>query len=200
MYEGSFYRQKPNWDRIAEFIYTDLCNTPELRKSVQDVQFHPVKMLLFIRFSDEQLRDDTVSRLQSTVGVTWTEYRVKVKGYSLDAQVKFIRLLGVSPETGEEEIKRTFMDVGIGEVIEIKKGMLDSGRLPGVTIGTWTLRVKILDPDNIIPSYIHRRDEGELWSLNFEGRASAAGSVGVGTTLGTSAETSQELLMRFSLG
>ena len=92
------------------------------------------------------------------------------------------------------------MDVGIGEVIEIKKGMLDSGRLPGVTIGTWTLRVKILDPDNIIPSYIHRRDEGELWSLNFEGRASAAGSVGVGTTLGTSAETSQELLMRFSLG
>ena len=184
MYETSFYRQKPNWDRIAEFIYTDLCNTPELRKSVKDVQFHPVKMLLFIRFSDEQLRDDTVARLQSAVGVTWTEYRVKVKGYSLDAQVKFIRLLGVSPETEEDEIKRTFMDVGIGEVIEIKKGFLDTGRLPGVTNGTWTLRVKILDPDTIIPSYIHRRDEGELWSLNFEGRVFCCWKCGSGNHIG----------------
>ena len=26
------------------------------------------------------------------------------------------------------------------------------------------------DPERAIPSYIHRRDEGELWSLNFEGR------------------------------
>ena len=184
MYEGSFYRQKPNWDRIAEFIYNDLCNTPELRKSVQDVQFHPVKMLLFIRFSDEQLRDDTVTRLQSAVGVTWTEYRVKVKGYSLDAQVKFIRLLGVSPETGEEEIKRTFVDVGIGEVMDIKKGLLDVGRLPGVTNGTWTLRVKIFDPDLIIPSYIHRRDEGELWSLNFEGRVFCCWKCGSGNHIG----------------
>ena len=184
MYEGSFYRQKPNWDRIAEFIYNDLCNTPELRKSVKDVQFHPVKMLLFIRFSDEQLRDDTVTRLQSSVGVTWTEYRVKVKGYSLDAQVKFIRLLGVSPETGEEEIKRTFVDVGIGEVIQIKKGLLDVGRLPGVTNGTWTLRVKIFDPDLIIPSYIHRRDEGELWSLNFEGRVFCCWKCGSGNHIG----------------
>ena len=184
MYEGSFYRQKPNWDRIAEFIYNDLCNTPELRQSVQDVQFHPVKMLLFIRFNDEQLRDDTVTRLQSSVGVTWTEYRVRVKGYSLDAQVKFIRLLGVSPETGEEEIKRTFVDVGIGEVMEIKKGLLDAGRLPGVTNGTWTLRVKIFDPDTIIPSYIHRRDEGELWSLNFEGRVFCCWKCGSGNHIG----------------
>ena len=65
MYETSFYRQKPNWDRIADFIYSDLCNTSELRRAVQDVQFHPVKMLLFIRFSEEKLRDDTVARLQS---------------------------------------------------------------------------------------------------------------------------------------
>ena len=30
--------------------------------------------------------------------------------------------------------------------------------------------MKISDPERAIPSYIHRRDEGELWSLNFEGR------------------------------
>ena len=101
-----------------------------------------------------------MARLQSPQGVIWSDYKVKVKGYSLDAQVKFVSLLGVSPETGEEEIRETFMEVGIGEVIEIKKGMLDSGRLPGVTNGTWSLRVKFIDPDKIIPSYIHRRDEG----------------------------------------
>ena len=184
MYQTSFYRQKPNWDSIADFVYNDLCKTAELRKAVQDVQFHPVKMLLFIRFSEERLRDDIVARLQSAEGVTWTGYKVKVKGYSLDAQVKFIRLLGVSPETEEDEIKNTFMEVGIGEVIEIKKGWLDASRLPGVTNGVWTLRVKILDPDMIIPSYIHRRDEGELWSLNFEGRVFCCWKCGSGNHIG----------------
>ena len=80
------------------------------------------------------------------------------------------RLLGASPETTEDEIKQAFLDVGIGTVIEIKKGFLDEKRLPGCTNGTWSLCVKISDPDKSIPSYIHRRDEGELWSLNFEGR------------------------------
>ena len=184
MYETSFYRQKPNWEKIADFIHNDLCTTAELRKGVQDVQFHPVKMLLFVRFSDENLRDSTVARLQSAEGVIWSDYKVKVKGYSLDAQVKFIRLLGVSPETGEDEIRRTILEVGIGEMIELKKGLLDSGRLPGVTNGTWSMRVKILDPDKVIPSYIHRRDEGELWSLNFEGRIFCCWKCGSGTHIG----------------
>ena len=35
--------------------------------------------------------------------------------------------------------------------------------------GNCTQRVKILDSEKIISSYIHRRDEKELWSLNFEG-------------------------------
>ena len=184
MYESSFYRQKPSWDRIAEFVYTDLCNTHDLRKEVKDVQFHPVKMLLFIKFSEERWRDVVVERLQSEEGVTWSDYGVRVKGYSLDAEVKFIRLLGVSPETGEEAIKETFSELGIGEVIELKKGWLDVRRLPGVTNGTWGLRVKILDPDKIIPSYIHRRDEGELWSLNFEGRIFCCWKCGSGTHIG----------------
>ena len=68
MYQNSFYKQKPNWDKIADFIYNDLCNTAELRKGVIDVQFHPVKMLLFIRFGEEKLRDETVTRLQSAEG------------------------------------------------------------------------------------------------------------------------------------
>ena len=184
MYEASFYRKKPDWDRIAEFIYKDLCGTPELRKEVLDVQFHPVKMLLFIKFSEEKWRDILVAKVQSAEGVVWSEYGVKVKGYSLDAQVKFIRLLGVSPETVEEDIKKTFQELGIGEVIESKKGVLDSKRLPWVTNGTWALRVKILDSEKIIPSYIHRRDEGELWSLNFEGRVFCCWKCGNGNHIG----------------
>ena len=91
----------------------------------------------------------------SEVEWVWGE----VKGYSLDAQVKFIRVLGVSLETGEEEIKNTFQELGLGEVVEIKKGLLDVNRLPGVMNGQRAVRLKISDQDMIIPSYIHRRDE-----------------------------------------
>ena len=184
MYETAFYKQKPNWDRIAEFVYSDLCQTAELRKAIQDVQFHPVKMLIFIKCSEERFRDELVLKIQSEEGVTWTDYRVRVKGYSLDAGVKFIRLLGVSPETEEEEIRTTFREENIGEVMDLKTGMLDATRLPGVTNGTWTMRVRIADPDKIIPSYIHRRDEGELWSLNFEGRIFCCWKCGSGSHIG----------------
>ena len=147
MYESAFYRQKPTMDKIAEFVYKDLCNTADLRKEVKDVQFHPVKMLIFIKFSEERWRDAVMARVQSPVGVKWSGYGVWVKGYSLDAQVKFIRVLGVSPETEEEEIRGTFQELGLGEVVEIKKGLLDDVRLPGVTNGQWAVRLKISDQD-----------------------------------------------------
>ena len=63
MYEASFYRRKPDWDKIAEFVYKDLCGSAELRQHVSDVQFHPVKMLLFIKCSSEQGRDDLVANV-----------------------------------------------------------------------------------------------------------------------------------------
>ena len=141
-------------------------------------------MLIFIKFSEDKWRDAVVERLQSDNGIIWKQYGVKIKGYSLDAEVKFFRLLGVSPETTEEEIKRTFVQLGIGEVVDIKKGFIDEKRLPGVTNGTWSLRVKILDQEKIIPSYVHRRDEGELWSLNFEGRVFCCWKCGSGNHIG----------------
>ena len=61
-------------------------------------------MLIFIRFSDDQIRDEIVERIR--LGVMWKAYKVKVKGYSLDAEVKYIRLLGASPETEACEIKK----------------------------------------------------------------------------------------------
>ena len=55
-------------------------------------------------------------------------------------------------------------------MLELRRGLLDPKRLPGVSNGTWLVRVRISDPDRPIPPYIIRREEGELWSLSFEGR------------------------------
>ena len=184
LYNSAFYKQKPTWDKIANFVYGDLCPNSEIRREVIDVQFHPVKMLIFVKFSSDNWRDKVVEKLQSNEGVIWKEYGVKIKGYSLDAEVKHFRLLGVSPETTADDIKKSFLDVGIGEVMEIKKGLLDERRMPGVSNGTWSLRVKITDPEKFIPSYIHRRDEGELWSLNFEGRVFCCWKCGSGSHIG----------------
>ena len=57
LYRHCFYKLKPTWDKIAEFIYRDLCPTPTLRRSVSEVQLHPVKMLLFVKCCNEQIRD-----------------------------------------------------------------------------------------------------------------------------------------------
>ena len=27
LYNGAFYKQKPNWDKIANFVYSDLCTS-----------------------------------------------------------------------------------------------------------------------------------------------------------------------------
>ena len=170
LYERAFYNKKPGWDTLANFVHSDLCPTDDLRQSVEDVQFHPVKMIIFIKFKTEDKRDQVVDRLQTLNGVFWTEYGVSVRGHSLDANVRVIRVLGVSPETTADDIKSTFQQVGVGEVVDLKKGLLDPRRMPGVTNGTWLVRVKILDANKHIPPYIIRREEGELWSLNFEGR------------------------------
>ena len=104
------------------------------------------------------------------MGVMWTEYGVPVRGHSLDVDMKVITVLGASPETTEEDIKVAFVEAGIGEVVESTMGLLDQRRLPGVTNGKWKVRVKIDNPDKDIPSYIIRKEEGELWSLQFDGR------------------------------
>ena len=133
LYEGVYFRSKPTFDIISEFISKDLCSDQDTRKALVDVQLHPVKMLLFIKFNSEGARDKINARVQSPEGVTWTHYGVWIKGYNLDAQVKRISLLGAGPETTAEDINLTFQQLGIGEVVESRKGLLDPRRLPGVT-------------------------------------------------------------------
>ena len=170
LYDRAFFSKRPNWEQLANFVYNDLCVSDTLRSGLVDVQLHSVKMLLFLKFKTEQIRDEVVMKVQNVNGVMWTEFGVPVRGYSLDATVKVITVLGVSPETDAEEIKSAFQEAGVGEVVEATKGLLDPRRLPGVTNGKWKVRVKIEDPDKNLPSYIIRKEEGELWSLLFDGR------------------------------
>ena len=78
LYNGAFYKQKPNWDKIANFVYNDLCTSQDVRKEIVDVQFHPAKMLIFLKFSDDTWRDQIVEKIQSSEGVMWKEYGVKI--------------------------------------------------------------------------------------------------------------------------
>ena len=104
LYDKAFFAKRPTWEQLANFVYNDLCANDTLRGDLVDVQLHAVKMLLFLKFKSEQIRDEVALKLQNRNGVMWTEYQVSVRGYSLDAMVKVITVLGASPETDEQEI------------------------------------------------------------------------------------------------
>ena len=118
LYDKAFFLRRPSWESLANFVYSDLCPSAVLRSEVLDVQLHPVKMMLFVKFKSENSRDQVVGRLQAPNGLKWTDYGVNVRGHSLDVTVKIITVLGASPETTEEEMKTAFVDAGIGEVVE----------------------------------------------------------------------------------
>ena len=90
LYERAFYNKRPGWDQVANFIYSDLCPPDDLRQSLEDVQFHPVKMILFIKMKSEESRNQLVAKLQTPGGVLWSEYGVAVIGHRLDASVKVV--------------------------------------------------------------------------------------------------------------
>lgn len=60
LYERAFYNRRPGWDSLANFIYGDLCTTDEMRQQLEDIQFHPVKIILFVKMKSEQARDNLI--------------------------------------------------------------------------------------------------------------------------------------------
>ena len=69
MYLPLFFQRKPSYDDIADFVYSVLSFGGILLQNVIDIQLHPVR-LLFIKFSDQLVRDEVVGRLQA--GLLWT--------------------------------------------------------------------------------------------------------------------------------
>ena len=149
LYGPAFYKRKPFYDELADFVYDILCPTVQLRSDLEDVQLHPVKKHLLIKFKNNLSRD-AVAEMLSGDGLEWPAFSTKVQGWAMDKPVMFIRVLGASPLTTKEEIRDVMEKYG--EVIEVKKGFL-SKRLPNVTNGTWTVRM-VLGVDKTIPSLV----------------------------------------------
>ena len=104
LYLPAFYQRKPSYDDLAEFVYSVLSlggtSSPQvIRAGVQDIQLHPVKKLLFIKFTDQQLRDEVAVRLQA--GLVWPAFDTTVTGWSMDKPVERVRVLGTSTETDQ---------------------------------------------------------------------------------------------------
>ena len=75
----------------------------EFSPNVMDNQLRPVK-LIFIKFSDQLVDEvEVVWRMQA--GLIWTAFNATVTGWSMDKAIERIRVLGISPETDEAEIR-----------------------------------------------------------------------------------------------
>ena len=164
LYLPAFYQKKPSYEDLAEFVYSVLSvggvSPPQVvRAGVQDIQLHPVKKLLFIKFTEQQLRDEVVTRLQA--GLVWPAFDTTVTGWSMDKPLERVRVLGTSPETNEGEIRKVLGQYG--EVLDAQKGYI-SKKLPGCTNGIWTVRL-VMKAGMSLPPFLIMKDEGEVWQL-----------------------------------
>ena len=164
LYLPAFYQKKLSYDDLADLVYSVLSvggtSPPQvIRAGVQDIQLHPVKKLLFIKFTEQQLRDEVVTRLQA--GLLWPAFNTTVTGWSMDKPVERVRVLGTSPESDEGGIRRVLGQYG--EVLDAQKGYI-SRKLPGCTNGIWTVRL-ILRAGISLPPFLIMKDEGEVWQL-----------------------------------
>ena len=60
LYQPEFYRRRPSWEEMAVFVSQQLCLSATLKASLKDIQLHPVKKHLFIKFRDTLSRDMVV--------------------------------------------------------------------------------------------------------------------------------------------
>ena len=164
LYLPAFYQKKPSYDDLAEFVYSVLSvggtsSHHVLRAGVQDIQLHPVKKLLFIKFTEQQLRDEVAVRLQA--GLVWPAFDTTVTGWSMDKPVERVRVLGTSPETDQAGIRKVLGQYG--DILDCQKGFI-SKKLPGCTNGIWTVKL-LLKAGMSLPPFLIMKDEGEVWQL-----------------------------------
>ena len=110
----SSFRRKPTWEEMAIFVFPQLCLSPSLRADLMDIQLHPVKKHLFLKFRDSVSRDQVATKLNT--GVDWPAFETKVHGWVMD-KVIVVRVHGVSPESTKQEIEAVLLQyVKIGHL------------------------------------------------------------------------------------
>ena len=70
LYQPEFYRKKPTWEEMALFVSQQFCLSAESRASLQDIQLHPVKKHLFIKFRNTINRDLVAEKTENWGSVT----------------------------------------------------------------------------------------------------------------------------------
>ena len=76
-----------------------------------------------------------------------------------------VRLHGVSPESSKQEIESVMNQYG--DVLDAEIGYISKKLLPGVTNGTWTVKM-ILEKDKVLPSFVFMKEQGEVWQVTHE--------------------------------
>ena len=83
LYLPAFYQKKPTYEDLAEFVYSVLSvggrSPPQvIRAEVQDIPVHPVKKLLFVKFTEQLLREEVVTWVQT--GLVWPVFDTTMTG------------------------------------------------------------------------------------------------------------------------
>ena len=78
LYHPAFYSRKPNWEDFVSSVVAVGGNSPPqlIRAAVVDIQLHPVKKLLFLKFKELQLRDEVADWFQA--GLLWPAFDTTV--------------------------------------------------------------------------------------------------------------------------
>ena len=174
LYQPEFYRRRPSWEEMAVFVSQQLFLSATLKASLKDIQLHPVKKHLFIKFRDTLSRDMVATKLKT--GVEWPAFEAKVHGWAMDKPVIVVRLHGVSPESTKQEIEAVM--VQYGDVLDADIGYISKKLLPGVTNGTWTVKM-ILHEGKVLPSFVFMKEEGEVWQVTHENQVNVCWKCGL---------------------
>ena len=156
-----FFRRKPSMSEIGDWVGDHLCQEEDLMAAIQDVQLHPLRCNIYIKFSETGVRDRVADKLLR--GVQWPDWNVTVYGGALDKPITVVRLKGVNPDTKEEEIRNTMEEYG--KVVGVRRGVL-CRRFPGISDGSWLVRMLLGEEGKPrLPSLIYCLEDGEIWQV-----------------------------------
>ena len=79
-------------------MYDILCPTTQLRADLEDVQLHPVKKHLLIKFKSVLSRDAVAEKLAGD-GLEWPAFNTKVQGWVMDKPVMFVSSVDLAKPT-----------------------------------------------------------------------------------------------------